>query len=161
MKKKTIKLYLLAIATLIAANTFSQDRIEKEFETKITTNMKTDTKKAIEKTLKKYIKAGDNNDVKALEKVTHENFRVVLNDTKEAVIKVVDRSTYMDLIGKKVFGGTPRKVEIQMLDIFGDTNATVKTKLTSEKAIFYNYYSLLNVDAKWWVVQDLLYVEGM
>jgi Putative lumazine-binding len=161
MKKQMIKIYFIAITVLIAANTFAQNRAANQIFITTTTDTNMDDKKEIKKTLLKYVKAGDENNVKNLEKVTHENFRIVLNDTKKMEIAVVDRSTYMDLIEKKVFGGTPRKVDIQILDVFGNTNATVKTKLTSEKAIFYNYYSLLKIDGKWWVVQDLLYVEGM
>ena len=161
MKKQIIKFYFIAITAMMAVNTFAQDRVENEPHFKITSETDMDDKKDIEQTLLKYIKAGDTNDVKSLEKTIHEKFRIVLNDTKETQIKIVDRTTYLDLIEKKVFGGTPREVEIQMLDVYGNTNATVKTKLTSEKAIFYNYYSLLKVDGKWWVVQDLLFVEGM
>ena len=160
MKKQIIKFYLIAIASMLITNVFAQDRIVNEPNLKGTIEKDMTDKKEIEKTLLKYIEAGDKNDVKSLEKVTHENFRVVLNDTKETAIKVLDRTTYLDLIGKKVFGGTRRHVEIQMIDVFGNTNATVKTKLTSEKAVFYNYYSLLKVDNRWWVVQDLLYMEG-
>ena len=161
MKKQIIKFYLIVAAIMIAANSFAQDQFMNQSFSKIITKTNMDDKKDIEKTLMKYLKAGDENDVKALEKLTHDDFRVVLNDTKETVVKIIDRPTYLDLIGKKVFGGTPRKVEIQMLDVFGNTNATVKTKLISEKVTFYNYYSLLKINGKWWVIQDLLYVEGM
>lgn len=161
MKKQIINFYFLIIAVLLSTNLFAQDKIASEPSLFTTTKLNMNNKKEIEKTLKKYLKAGDDNDVQALEDVTHANFRIVLNDKKEADIKIVDRATYIDLIAKKVFGGTPRKVEIQLLDIFGNTNATVKTKLTSGEVTFYNYYSLLKVDGKWWVVQDLLYVEGM
>ena len=159
MKKQMIKMYLFAISTLLTINVFAQYSFVNEFPT-ISYKKEMTEKKDIEKTLLNYIKAGDENDVKSLEKVTHENFRVVLNDTKDMTIKVLDRATYHDLIGKKVFGGIPRKVDFEMIDIYGSTNATVKTKLTSAKAVFYNYYSLLKVDGKWWVVQDLLYMEG-
>ena len=161
MKMQTFKSYLIVIAVFITGNTFAQDRVINESKLKMLNETTMGDKKDIEKTMMKYIKTGDKNDVTTLEKVTHQDFRVVLNDTKEKLIKVVDRATYLDLIEKKVFGGTPRDVDIQLIDVFGNTNATVKTKLTSEKAIFYNYYSLLKVDGKWWVVQDLLYVEGM
>ena len=145
MKKQIIKLYLIAIVSMVTANIFAQDQMTTEPNFKFSIEKDMTDKKDIEKTLLKYIEAGDKNDVKSLEKVTHENFRVVLNDTKETAIKVLDRTTYHDLIGKKVFGGTHRDVEIQMIDVFGNTNATVKAQLTSEKAVFYNYYSLLKV----------------
>ncbi len=161
MKKKFISSYLMFIAILVAACSFAQGRSEKGLSSIALFETSSDVKKEIEKTLKKYVRAGDKNDIKALEKVTHENFRVVLNDTKEMTIKIINRATYLDLVGKKVFGGMPRNIDIQLLDVFGDTNALVKTKLTSDKAIFYNYYSLLKNDDKWWVVQDLLFVEGI
>ena len=112
MKKQIIKFYFIAIAVMIAAITYAQDSVVNlpNFE-KTETEM--NDKNEIKKTLEKYIKGGDENDVKTLEKVTHENFRVVLNDKKETAIKIVDRATYMDLIDKKVFGGTPREIEVR------------------------------------------------
>jgi len=115
--------------------------------------------KLIEQTVKTYIEGGDKQSVSLLEGVMHDNYRVVINDIKENAIKELDKSTYLDFIGKKVFGGDSRTVEIESIQVSKDLNAVVKLKMTSSKAVFYSQFSLVKVEGKWWILQDLVFME--
>lgn len=111
---------------------------------------------AVEETLLAYLKAGDEQDEKGLSTTMHENYRVLLNDPSKGTVSTFDKATYIGLAKKGVIGGIAREVDILGLDIYQGLNAHVKTHLHSEKADFYNYYSLVKTDGKWWVVQDML-----
>lgn len=111
---------------------------------------------AVEQTLLTYLQAGDEQDADALAKTMHDSYRVLLNDPNKGSVSTFDKATYLDLAKKGVIGGIAREVDILSLDIYQGLNAHVKTHLHSEKADFYNYYSLVKTDGKWWVVQDML-----
>lgn len=116
--------------------------------------------KAIKQIVQQFVKGGDTNDVKTLGNTLHDQFRVLFSDAKKGSLDVLDRATYLDLIGKKVFGGKPRSLKIESLDINGGINATVKVLLESKEAIFHNYLSLVKMDGQWLITQDFLYVDA-
>lgn len=113
---------------------------------------------AIEKVITTYAEAGDTQDTQLLRTVIGEEFRVTMNDTKEGVVKVIDRASFINFLDQKVFGGDKREVVIENLDVYNSTTATVKVALKGEKATMYNYLSLVKVNGKWIVVQDLVFM---
>lgn len=115
--------------------------------------------KQIEKVVKQFVKGGDQNDTEALGKVLHDQHRITLKDLKSGAVKVVDRATYIKLVGNKTFGGDKRKIEIESIEVFDGEIATVKAKLVGSKATFYNFLSLVKVDGEWKIVQDLVFMK--
>ena len=112
-------------------------------------------KKEVQSTLAAYLNAGDKNDVHALDKYMHDNFRVTLYDGKEDLVKVVDKATYRMLIENKTFGGYVRKIEYHNVEFIGKNMASINVTLTSPgKPTLKNFYSLGKSKGKWVVVQD-------
>ncbi len=116
-------------------------------------------KKAIETVIGQYVSSGDANDTEKLGAVLHDAFRVTFNDTSDGSVKVVDRATYLDMIGNKVWGGDERQVAIELLDVNGGLTAEAKVTMKGSKATFYNYLALVHQQGQWKVVQDLVYVK--
>lgn len=115
---------------------------------------------SVEQAVLSYILAGDERDVDGLTAITDESFRVLFNDPVKGTLSNLDKATYVGLVQKGVIGGVARAVEILDLDIYQGVNAQVKTRLVSEKATFYNYFSLVKTENKWWVAQDLVIMEA-
>ncbi|MGB0521393.1 MAG: nuclear transport factor 2 family protein [Flammeovirgaceae bacterium] len=115
--------------------------------------------KQIEKTVKQFVKGGDQNDISILEDVLHTNHRVAFNDLTSGQLKILDRTTYLQLIKNKTFGGNKRSIIFESVDIYEGITATVKVKFKSEKAIFHNYLSLVKVGDDWKIVQDLTFIK--
>ena len=66
----------------------------------------------------------------------------------------------MQNIASGVFGGLPRKMEIENVD-FTETIATVKLRLESAENHFVSYNSLvLDVDGQWKLINNLAVVEA-
>lgn len=153
-----MKLKPLLLATIIATTTTS---FACNTSNTNTSNM-IELKKGDEdpkSTLMAYLKAGDESDVTALNKLTHQNYRVIFNDLSKKEVSEIDKATYLDLIQKKIFGGKPRAVEIKAIDIMGDNIASIKVTTSSDGGTFNSYFSLLKENGKWYILQDLIYLE--
>lgn len=103
-----------------------------------------------------YAKAGDLQDASKMEKVLHEGFRVVWNDPAQKAVSLISKTDYMQLLEAKKIGGDKRKVIIESIDISEGVNASVRVTLDGEKGDFWNLLSLVKVDDKWLVAQDLV-----
>lgn len=112
--------------------------------------------KAVKKTVEAFIKAGDQNDVEALDKLLDANYRVVMNrlfGSKE--VSVVPRSVYMEKIKSKEWGGDERKIEIQRVTLNGNS-ANVHVSLTGKKMTFISLLTLVkDGDGNWQLVSDV------
>ena len=113
----------------------------------------------IQQIIEQYNKGGETNDVMLLDSLLGESFRIVLNDTKEELIKVLDRATYLDLIGKKIFGGETRILDFTSIDEQGSLTATVTVTQKGSTNNFRNYLSLVNHKGNWQIIQALVYIE--
>ncbi|GJM34131.1 MAG: hypothetical protein DHS20C18_31320 [Saprospiraceae bacterium] len=103
-----------------------------------------------------FVEAGDAQDVKSLEKVIHDSYRIVWNDLNEKAVKVVDRATYLQLIGAKKFGGDVREIHIESIAMRNEVNAVVRVSLVGKKADFWSFLSLIKVGGKWLIVEDMI-----
>ena len=103
-----------------------------------------------------YAKAGDEQDVKAIEKVMHDGFRVVWNDPGKNTVSLISKADYVQLLGAKKIGGDKRKVIIESIDISEGINASVRLTLDGEKGDFWNLLSLVKVNGEWLIAQDLV-----
>ena len=111
---------------------------------------------SIREVVQAYSKAGDHQDVSALEVVLHESFRVVWNDPAKNTVSIISKTDYTQLLEAKKIGGDKRKVIIESIDISEGINASVRVVLDGEKGKFWNLLSLVKQDGKWLIAQDLV-----
>jgi len=98
-----------------------------------------------------FIDAGDARDTRSLERVLHDDFRVLARMPDG--LKVMERSLYLDLIKAKKLGGVPRETNVHTVMLQGDL-ATVRGTLASAKADFDCTWTLARNGESWQVIQD-------
>ncbi|HAA10870.1 MAG TPA: hypothetical protein DCE41_03895 [Cytophagales bacterium] len=113
--------------------------------------------RAVKSVVTEFIAAGDAQDVGRLEAVLHDQYRVIWNKPAEGV-SPIDRTTYLDLIGKKAIGGDKRKVKFDEVTMIQGINANVRAITEGEKATFYHDFHLVKVGGNWKLVNDLFYM---
>jgi hypothetical protein len=115
----------------------------------------------IEKAITNFVKGGDNSDTILLDKVLHSDFRVTNNGFMgTAGVTLINKEKYLTNIQKGVFGGLPRKMEIESIDENGSI-AMVKLRLESSENYFVSYNSLvLDTDDEWKLINNLAVVEA-
>jgi hypothetical protein len=115
----------------------------------------------IEETITNFVKGGDNRDTLLLDKVLHRDFRITNNGFMGTPgTTIIDKEKYLSNINAGVFGGLPRKIEIESID-HSDTIAMVKLRLESSQNYFLSYNSLvLDVDNEWKLINNLAVVEA-
>lgn len=110
---------------------------------------------AVKKAIAAFSKAGDENNVKKLEKYTDVNFRVVMNQlfgSKE--IAVLDRDAYFTKIKTKEWGGDKRKLTIENVVVNGKT-ASAKVTFAGTKMTFVSIVTLVQDAAgNWKMLED-------
>ncbi len=111
---------------------------------------------AIREVVEIYANAGDIQDASKMGKVLHDGFRVVWNDPAKKTVSLISKTDYMQLLEAKKIGGDKRKVIIESIDISEGVNASVRVTLDGEKGDFWNLLSLVKVDGKWLIAQDLV-----
>lgn len=106
-----------------------------------------------------FVKGGDTSDSALLDQVLHKDFRVT-NDgfMGKAGITVINKAQYLANIRSGIFGGLPRKMEIESVDQDG-TIAMVKLRLESAENHFVSFNSLvLDTDNEWRIINNLAVV---
>lgn len=108
-----------------------------------------------------FVKGGDTSDTVLLDKILHSDFRVANNGFMGTPgITLIDKQQYLSNIKAGVFGGLPRKLEIESIDL-SDTIATVKLRLESSENYFLSYNSVvLDADGEWRLIHNLAVVES-
>lgn len=123
--------------------------------------MKPNEQHKIEQAITNFVKGGDNSDAALLDKVLHKDFRVTNNGFMGTPgVTVIDKQKYLQNIRDGIFGGLPRKMEIETIEENG-TIAMVKLRLESSENYFVSYNSLvLDTDHEWRLVNNLAVVEA-
>lgn len=112
-------------------------------------------KKQIETLIRDYTKALDSGNAEAAEAWLDQAFRVVLHNYKNSgATRIIEKDSYLRMIREGLAGGNPRELNILLVDI-ADNTALVKVKLSGDKSVFTNYYSLISRNGQWRIVQDL------
>ena len=114
----------------------------------------------IEQAITDFVKGGDNRDMALLDKVLHKDFRVTNNGFMgTAGVTIIDKQQYLANISSGIFGGLPRKMTIESVDMV-KTIALVKLRLESSENDFVSYNSLvLDTDEEWRIINNLAVVE--
>ncbi|HTG64765.1 MAG TPA: nuclear transport factor 2 family protein [Flavobacterium sp.] len=115
----------------------------------------------IEQAITNFVKGGDNSDTVLLDKVLHSDFRVTNNGFMgTAGVTIINKEKYLANIRNGVFGGLPRKLEIENIDE-NESIAMVKLRLESSENYFVSYNSLvLDTDNEWKLINNLAVVEA-
>ena len=100
-----------------------------------------------------FVQAGDSKNTAQLQTVLHDEFRVVAQMPDG--LSVFDKATYIDLIDTGVIGGGKRATAIDSVIESGPL-VTVKGTLTSSDADFDCTWTVVQTDASWQVIQDLV-----
>lgn len=117
-----------------------------------------DDARALKATVTEFIAAGDAQDVDRLAAILHTDYRVIWNNPTDGKVSVIDRATYLDLIGKKVIGGDTRTVTFEEVSLIQGVNANIRAMSVGEKATFYHDFHLVKVAGTWTLVNDLFYM---
>ncbi len=100
----------------------------------------------------KFLEGGDNSDLEMLDDALHEKYTNVQNGFfGEKGIYVINKEKYFSLISDKTFGGIPRMISINSIDIEGNI-AMVKVSLKSETLKFKSFISLVQLENLNWKV---------
>lgn len=113
----------------------------------------------IKQAITDFVKGGDNSDTKLLDKVLHKDFRVTNNGFMgTSGVTIIDKEKYLANIRNGIFGGLPRVMIIENIDV-SETIATVKLRLESSENHFVSYNSLvLDTDDEWKIISNLAVV---
>lgn len=108
-----------------------------------------------------FVKGGDTSDVNLLNKVLHKDFRVTNNGFMGTPgVTIIDKQKYLTFIKEGIFGGLPRSMSIEHIDL-NKTIAMVKLRLESAENHFISYNSLVLDDDKGWkLINNLAVVEA-
>jgi hypothetical protein len=119
------------------------------------------TKEKIKQAITNFVKGGDNSDTTLLNNVLHKDFRVISNKFMgTSGVTIIDKQKYLSNIRDGVFGGLPRKMTIDSIDV-SDTIATIKLRLESSENYFVSYNSLVfDIDNEWKIINNLAVVEA-
>ncbi|RDY60877.1 nuclear transport factor 2 family protein [Flagellimonas nanhaiensis] len=114
--------------------------------------------KAVIDVVTRFISGGDESNVQLLEDVLHPDFRnVQYGFFEEQGVFVIDKPKYLDLIQKGTFGGTPRAMEIEQVDVYTSI-AFVKANLESETMVFHSHILVICENNKWKVIENFPHI---
>ncbi len=119
-------------------------------------------KKAAQDAVLAFIKAGDEANIAALEKLIHENFRALAHPPGTTIVKPVieSRAHYLTLIQEGKIGGKPRTVSLQSVDVWNNT-AIVRLEMESTELHFSSTFSLFYApETGWQLVHDLVELQA-
>ena len=103
-----------------------------------------------------FASATEKQDDERLEKLLDSNFRVVMNQLfGSTTALVMDRQVYLAKIKAREFGGEPRDVTIEQLDVNGK-QASAKVRFAGEKMTFVSYLLFIeDANGDWKLISDL------
>ncbi|MES2559257.1 MAG: nuclear transport factor 2 family protein [Bacteroidota bacterium] len=107
-----------------------------------------------------FVKGGDNSDLMMINSALHDKFRVTNNGYKGTPgVTVLDKQQYLSNVQTGLFGGVPRTMFIEQVDVNGKI-AMVKLRIESANNHFISYNSMvLDTDNEWKIINNLAVVE--
>ncbi len=138
-----MKIVFFFILISLLSNFFlGQDQIDKE-------------KEEIKKAIMSYYHEGHvKSDPKLYEKVLHDEWKIFYLD-KNGQLKIADKTTYMSWYDPKRVDKTLKwKTEFFYIDV-SKYLASVKLKIENQKFGYIDYFNLMKIDGKWWIVHKI------
>lgn len=113
-----------------------------------------------EKVIEAFVKAGDNRDEEALERILHQGFQNIQDGFfDEKGIFVFSKSDYIELIRTKRFGGSPRSLLIDSIKQ-SDNIVVAHATLESEFLIFYSLIICIRDNGHWKIINNTPTIEA-
>ncbi len=118
-------------------------------------------KKAVELAISNFVRGGDERDTGLLDKVLHDEFRLCSHSFMGSQeLKIIDKQSYLANIRSGLFGGVPRKMIIESIDL-SEKIAMVKLRLESDENHFVSYNSLiLDENNAWKLINNVAVVHS-
>lgn len=118
-------------------------------------NNNRDEKEVIKKTILEYYHEGHvKSDPELYEKILHDKWKFFFFD-KEGQFRIVNKEEYMSWYDpKNVNENLTWNTEFYNIDVTGN-NAAVKLKIENEEVGYIDYFNLMKIDGKWWIVHKL------
>mgnify|MGYP000035025221 CR=1 FL=1 len=113
---------------------------------------------AVKAAIEAFKDAGTRHDTDAVGALLHDGFRVVFTWTHEPGVTVMDKATYLNLLGAKKIGGSDGTVRFGAVDV-RDELAVAEATIERADATFRSSFTLIRVDDAWQIVQDAVAVE--
>ena len=156
MKKLLLSFILTISATFIFCNSENINTLSNPAYALL--NEIDDPIDAVKKAVIQHLEGSAARDVAKMKSVLHENFRIVVNDMKKGPF-ILDRESMFSMYEQGKFGGEVKPIEIVSIDVQGNLTAIVKVREIGKKAIFNLYFSLIQFDGKWMIINELAYLE--
>lgn len=97
-------------------------------------------------------------DPELYKRILHDEWKFFLFD-KEGRLRIVDKNEYISWSDpSKADPALGWKTDIFYIDVTGKVGAA-KIKLESNKVIYIDYFNLMKIDGKWWIVHKLSHGE--
>ena len=121
----------------------------------------TPTTKGVEKTIKQFVQAGDNQDVKTMNELLHNDYRIVMNQVFGSdQITTVSKEMYLSKLESKEWGGDKRACAIQSIEV-NDKNAVATVRLVGEKMTMTSQIVLVQTSTgNWLIIEDIPVIEA-
>lgn len=121
----------------------------------ITTPINSDKQK-VKNVATQFAQFADQQDVIAMASILNEQYHTYLNRLMGSTqVKVLDKTTYLQMLKDKKLGGDDRKITIESMDINGN-NASVKIRMEGKKLNFDTYLLLAKSESgDWQIVVDM------
>lgn len=121
---------------------------------------KNDDKAKVVETVESFAKAAEHQSTSEMNLLLDDNFRVVMNQLFGSdKVTVMDKTTYLNMLGEKKLGGDKAVVKTESINVNGN-NAVVNTVFKSDKMSMRLYLLLAkDVSGIWKIVSDLPTIE--
>lgn len=111
--------------------------------------------KRIKEVITAFSEAGDKNDGPALEKHLDDNYRVVMNRMfGSKSVATMDKSTYVENVESKVFGGDKRDLSIKKVLINGNVASALVTFKGTKMTVVSVLVLVKGANGVWKIVSD-------
>jgi hypothetical protein len=112
-------------------------------------------KKAIKKAIMDFYHEGHvRSDPELYKKILHDDWKFFLFD-EEKQLRIVDKEEYMSWYDpEKVNNDLNWTTEFNYIDVTG-SNAAVKLRIECEEVGYIDYFNLMKIKEKWWIVHKL------
>lgn len=110
----------------------------------------------IEDVITRFMRGGDESDTTLLNRVLHDQFRVIVNQgvLGAETLRVLDKPAYLKMIADKKYGGVPRSVTIAYVSVAGSV-AAAEVHTSSVRSDITSFLHLVKgKDGQWLLVGD-------